>query len=125
MFTEDDYKNYNLSDDYTHDLAVSRTLVKPPPSGATANVAGAMDSLTVQEFRRGVKRDKTHYEDLKDDKFFNSWNRGFVATTHMHHTQLVLDEGYVPKNDVEAAVFNEMQIFMYAVLEDHLKTDKG
>jgi hypothetical protein len=79
----------------------------------------------VQEFRRGVKRDKTHYEDLKDDKYFNSWNRGFVATAHMHHTHLVLDENYVPKNDMEFAVFREMQTFMYAVLEDHLKSDKG
>lgn len=81
--------------------------------------------MTVQEFCRGVKRDKTHYEDLKDDKYFNSWNRGFVATAHMHHTHLVLDENYIPKNDVEIAVFKEIQTFMYAVLEDHLKTDKG
>jgi len=43
----------------------------------------------------------------------------------MHHTHLVSDEEYVPKNDTEAAIFKEMQTFMYAVLEDHLKTDKG
>ena len=43
----------------------------------------------------------------------------------MHHTHLVLDEGYYPKTDNERAVFKEMQTFMYAVLEDHLKTDKG
>jgi hypothetical protein len=43
----------------------------------------------------------------------------------IHHTHLVLDETYVPKNDEEKAVFQEMQIFMYAVMEEHLKTDKG
>jgi hypothetical protein len=43
----------------------------------------------------------------------------------MHHTHLVLDENYIPKNDAERAVFKEMQIFMYAVLEEHLKTSKG
>jgi actin-related protein len=78
----------------------------------------------VQEFRRGVKRDKAHYENLKDYKYFNSWNRGFVATARMHHTYLVFNEKYIPKNDDEKVVFKEMQIFMYAVFEDHLKTSK-
>jgi hypothetical protein len=40
-------------------------------------------------------------------------------------TQLVLDEKYVPKDDVAKAAFKEMQIFTYAALEEHLKTDKG
>jgi hypothetical protein len=62
---------------------------------------------------------------LKEDKYFNSWNRGFVATAHMHHTHLILDEGYNPTTVVEKALFQEMQVFMYAVLEEHLKTDKG
>jgi hypothetical protein len=43
---------------------------------------------------------------------------------HMQHTQYVLDESYVPKSDVDIAVFKEMKTFMYAVLDDHLKTDK-
>jgi hypothetical protein len=43
----------------------------------------------------------------------------------MHHTHLVLDETYVPKTDEEKAAFQEMQIFMYAVMEENLKTDKG
>jgi hypothetical protein len=43
----------------------------------------------------------------------------------MHHTHLVLDENYVPQDDNEKAVFQEMQTFMYAVIADHLKTDKG
>jgi hypothetical protein len=85
----------------------------------------ALEAMTVQEFCRGFRRDITHYEDLKDDKYFNLWNRAFVATGHMHHTHLGLDENYIPKNDVDIAVFKEIQTFMYAVLEDHLKTDKG
>ena len=59
-----------------------------------------------------MKRDKSHYEDLKDDKYFNSWNRGFAATARMHHTHLVLDETYSPNSEVEYAVFMEMQVFM-------------
>jgi hypothetical protein len=42
----------------------------------------------------------------------------------MHDTQYFLDELYVPTSDVDSDVFNKMQTFMYAVLEDHLKKDK-
>ena len=66
-----------------------------------------------------MKSDKSHYEDLKDDKYFNSWNRGFAATASMHQTHLVLDKNYSPTSEAEYAVFTEMQVFMYAVLEDH------
>jgi hypothetical protein len=81
--------------------------------------------LKAQEFQRGVKRNKAHFADLKEDTYFSTWNRGFVATAHMLHTKMVLDEMYFPTLDIEMAVFKEMQTFMYAVLEEHLKTDKG
>ena len=129
IMTRSSFYDYCGSDDYAADVACGGC---PPITGSNAKgdpsvsgIGGSFDSLTVQEFRRGVKRDKTHYENLKDDKYFNTWNRSFVATAHMHHTQLVLDETYVPKADSDVAVFKEMQTFMYAVLEEHLKTDKG
>jgi hypothetical protein len=94
------------------------------PSSAPGTTSGT-SALTAQEFRRSVKRDIAHCPDLKDDKGFRIWNRGFVSKVKMHHTHLVLNEAYVPKTDEEKAVFQEMQIFMYAVMEEHLKTDKG
>jgi hypothetical protein len=135
-FTRGVFDTYCRSDDYAEDNAAAGTLatagLKAPPgsgggsgSAGTAVVAGAGRPMTAQEFRCGVKWDKAHYGDLKDGKYFNSWNRGFVATARMHHTHLVLDEKYVPKDDVAKAAFKEMKIFMYAVLEDHFKTDKG
>jgi hypothetical protein len=84
-----------------------------------------MGALTAQVFRRSVRRDIAHYPDLKDDKGFRIWNCGFVSIEKMHHTQLVLDENYVPRTNEENTVFQEMQIFMYAVIEEHLKTDQG
>jgi hypothetical protein len=49
----------------------------------------------------------------------------FCVKAKMHHTHLVLDETYVPNTDKEKAVFQEMQIFMYAIMEEHLNMDKG
>ena len=119
--TKTEFEEYCGSAEYHEDVATGlapKTKVFPPPMNTN-------DGLTALEFRRGVKRDKTHYTALKDDKHFNSWNRGFVATAHMHHTHLVLDARYRPVTEDEKAVFHEVQTFMYAVLEENLKTDKG
>jgi hypothetical protein len=71
---------YCCSADYFQDAAkrdVPATTFVTNPNLIPA--AGLLpDTLTAQEFRRGVKRDKTHYEDLKDDKYSNSWNRSFL-----------------------------------------------
>ena len=99
-----EFHGYSCSNDYTADLVAGGLNPRPTVAATSGAIVGAMDTLTVQEFRRGVKRDKTHYEDLKDDKYFSSWDRGFVATARMHHTNLILDEAYTPKDDMEAAV---------------------
>jgi hypothetical protein len=125
-FTNTQFKEYVGSPDYHDDLAMSGAPPKPKllPRGKSA-IATATDDLTALDFRKGVRRDKTHYTDLKDDKYFTIWNRGFVATAHMHHTHQVLDESYVPRSETKVSVFKEQQTFMYTVLEEHLKTDKG
>jgi hypothetical protein len=91
----------------------------------TGCIASAGGPMTAQEFRQAIKRDTTHFEDLTNDSGFSSWNRNSTATAHMLHTHLTLDENNVPQDDNEKAVFWEMQTFMYAVMADHLTTDKG
>ena len=85
-FNRTRFEEYCGSDNYNDDLTgVSKTV----PASGHSGIVVAPGEMTVQEFRRGVKRDKLHYVDLKDDKYFTSWNCGFVATAYMHHTQLV------------------------------------
>jgi hypothetical protein len=81
--------------------------------------------MTAQEFRRGVKREIARYTNFNDDDHCSTWHQKFVATACMSHTHLVLDPTSVPKDDVEKAAFEEMQVFMYAVVAEHLKEDKG
>jgi hypothetical protein len=119
------FNEYCRSDFYTEDVSTGGLSSTSMEKTAPQPYSSQSNSLTVQEFCRGVKRDKAHYENLKVDKYFNSWNHGFVATACMHHTELVFNEKYVPKNDDEKIVFKEMQFFMYAVFEEHLKTSKG
>jgi hypothetical protein len=38
---------------------------------------------------------------------------------------LVFDENYIPTAASNIAIFHKIQTFMYAILEDHLTSDKG
>jgi hypothetical protein len=62
---------------------------------------------------------------LKEDKHFITWNRGFIATAHMHHKHLVLDANYSPTNTINVFLFKEIHKNMYTVLQENLKADKG
>jgi hypothetical protein len=119
-FSRTRFEEYCGSDDY------NLTGVSKPVSASrnSGNVV-ASGEMTIQEFRRGVRRNKAHYVDSNDDKYFNWWNRGFAATAYMHHTHLVLNEKYVPKTPDKIEVFQEIQTFMYAVMEEKLKSEKG
>ena len=121
-FNRTRFEEYCSSDNYNDNLmGVSKTV---PASGHSGNVV-APGGMTVQEFRRGVKRDKSHYVDLKDNKYFTSWNRGFVATAYMHHTQHVLNKHYVPQTANKKEGFQEIQTRIFAVMEEKLKSVKG
>jgi hypothetical protein len=87
------FKAYlNKSEEYHKDMAMNDPKFKTSPP-TSIGMSLTSDELTVQAFHCGVKRDKSHYQDLKDDKFFNTWSRGFIATAYMQHTHLVLDVG--------------------------------
>jgi hypothetical protein len=135
------FDEYICSEEYAEDNAVATisamvSLQAPPSTGGGSGNSGASGTaatgsnvvsgtMTAQEFRRGVKRDIAHYTNFKDDEHFSAWHRKFVATACMLHTHLVLGPKYVPQDDVAKAVFEEMQIFMYAVMAEHFKTEKG
>jgi hypothetical protein len=73
--TKTEFKKYCCSAEYFNENA---TVNLPPTAYANprfnavaSGIVGTVDALTAQKFRRGVKRDKTHYADFKDDKYFN------------------------------------------------------
>ena len=92
--------DYMGSPEYHDDIAGGLSKSTKPTT------SGNQKEFTAVDFRKGTKRDKTCYSELKDDKHFNIWNRGFVSTAYTHHTQLVLDENYRPKTENEKEVFD-------------------
>jgi hypothetical protein len=75
------------------------------PSTKSASTLVQAGVLTASEFRRNIKRNKTHYAELNDDKHFTAWNHGFVVTAIRYHTQFVLDGDYVPVLPTEDGLF--------------------
>jgi hypothetical protein len=86
-----DFNDYCGSPEYHSDLAHGLT----PSTKSTFTLLQAGKPIA-SEFRRCIKREDTHYAELKDDKNFNTWNCIIVATAFMRHTQSVLNEDYVP-----------------------------
>jgi hypothetical protein len=80
---------------------------------------------TADDFRRGVKRDKTHYPVLKDDKYWDNFYRSFVVTAVSHNVEKVLDPTYAPTEPSDKALFEEQKKFVYSALEHTLQTDMG
>jgi hypothetical protein len=93
-----EFKHYCGSTEYFTDVTNGSIPIKTQANtrvhAYTGGNAVATNSLTDQEFRRGVMRNKANYADLKDDNYFSTWNCVFVATAHMHHTNNVLDKLY-------------------------------
>ena len=101
---------------------------QPLPSSMPSFVpksSSAPKSNPVDDFRRGIKRDKAHYTVLKEDKQWDNWKRSTLATARSHCCEDVFDPSYKPSSADDIAIFNEKQKFIYSVFEEKLRTDMG
>ena len=82
-------------------------------------------NLELESFQKGTKRDKTQYDELKDERNFEIWKIEFLATAHSHKLEDVFNHTYVPRNQDEIDIFQAKQSFAFSVLARTLKTDYG
>ena len=59
------------------------------------------------EFRKGVKKDKSHYIILKDEKHWDEWKRQTIATIYAHGCGNILSSSYNPTTADEILLFKE------------------
>ena len=85
--------------------------------------ASQRENTSAEDFRRGIKRDKSQYTVFCDDKQWDSWRRSTIATACSHNCAEIFDPGYCPASTEEHAVFVEKQKFMYSVFEHVIETD--
>ena len=60
-----------------------------------------------EDFRRTIKRDKSHYKPLKENKQWDSWRRSTMATARSHGCEEILDPLYTPSTLEERYLFEE------------------
>lgn len=111
----DEFNGYRTSADF---ISV-RSGLRGPPNLIPDN------RDPVYEFKRGIKRDITHYIMFKEDKQWGAWQRSTIATARSRAVDDVFDSNYNPSRDKDAELFKEKQKFVYAVFELTLQTDQG
>jgi hypothetical protein len=105
---------------------ISAAVIQASASG-TAIVATNTPKVPspLQEFEKGICRDKAAYLILKDDKAWDRWRRSTIATARTHKCEEIFDPSYVAVTDDDKALFCQKQLFMYSVFDEKLQTDMG
>ncbi|KAG7340175.1 hypothetical protein IV203_023718, partial [Nitzschia inconspicua] len=81
---------------------------------------------TIQDWKRGVKRDPTVFSDLSSDSLWESWNRSFTSTIGIQMLGHVLKHSHTPESGTtEAAIFSNEQGYVYNVLNRVVQTNRG
>ena len=110
-------------DKYTPDKENSIEGGSIAPSHAGTSISSNHSLL--YEFRKGNKRSKDDYKELKYDSLFDTWFRGFKITAKSHSLDNVLDPLYIAAGAEEEELFQEQNKFLYSVLSDKCKTSKS
>jgi hypothetical protein len=114
--TMDQFTEYRTSSQYT----ARRTSNATPHTGPVHTLRSSLD-----DWKKGVKRDMTLCLSLKHDHKFDTWNREMKAVADTQGLNKVLGPKYAPTAIDGIALFKEQKIFMFAVFNRILLTDQG
>ena len=83
--------------------------------------------IALNNFKKGTKRDASVYPIFKNDKYYDTFQRSFLANLKAQGLYDVADPDYDSENgDVyEQELFQGKQSFVYSVLVASLQTEKG
>ena len=95
------------------------------PFASKSNTSNVTHQRLIDDFRKGIKRDKSQYPALREDKQWDNWHRSALVTARSHGCDHIFDPTFKPNTPEEIGIFDEKQKFMYSVFEDKLLTDMG
>ena len=81
----------------------------------------------LNNFKKGTKRDASVYSIFKNDKYYDTFQRSFLANLKAQGLYDVADPDHEPEDgDIyETELFQAKQSFVYSVLVTSLQTEKG
>jgi hypothetical protein len=100
--------------------------IPPPPTTTTATTTSTTSTANpVDQFKKGIKRDKALFPKLRSEQFFESWLVDFMAEGNSQGMENIFDETYSPTDANDIEVFRLQKIYMYSVFTSTLLSDKG
>ena len=69
-------------------------------------------SNPASDFRRGIKRDKSHYKEIVDEKQWDEFKRTTIATVYAHGCENVISPSYTPSSPNEIVLFDEQRHYV-------------
>ena len=83
-------------------------------------------NLELASFKKSIKREATAYSVLKDECFFDKFQRDLLIIAKSHNVSEILDPSYTPgPSPEEKELFEAKEVFMYKVFHETLQTDMG
>ena len=102
----------------------------PPPSVTASDPRAAPStpscSSQLLNFKRGIKRDISAYPTIKDEKYYEFFNRSVLMTARAHDCEEILQPTFRPRGDADSLeLFRLKNDFMYSVFNKCLFSDMG
>ena len=96
-------------------------------SGESKHQTPSESQTALNNFKKGTKRDASVYPIFKNDKYYDTFQRSFLANLKAQGLYDVADPDHDPENgDIyEKEFFKGKQSFVYSVLATSLQTEKG
>ena len=83
-------------------------------------------NLELSSLKKSIKKEASAYSVLKDECFFDKFQRDLLITVKSHDVSDILDPSYSPgPSPEERELFEAKQVFMYTVFNETLQTDMG
>ncbi len=109
-----------------NESSINNNVSSTPRKSSSMSTKQDETQLELSNFKRGMKRDVSHYTPLKDEKYFEAYKRDLEATAASHLCSEILDEHYSPPLDSASRELYELkQQVMYSVFNKTLLTNIG
>ena len=111
--------------EFTHVSSNPKSHVTPqiPNITSTSEIPYALGISILQE---SIKREASAYSTLKDERYFDKFQRDLFITAKSHDVSEILDPTFTPDpSPEEQELFEAKQVFMYKVFNETLLTDMG
>ena len=95
--------------------------------GESKHQTPSESQTALNNFKKGTKRDASVYPIFKNDKYYDTFQRSFLANLNAQGLYDVADPDHDPENgDIyEKELFKGKQSFVYSVLVTSLQTEEG